>query len=67
MFETLKVGIWACVDDECPIRLLLHPEDDAATLVFGGPDGFELFLSEAALRNLLQVGTDGLSRLTTRH
>lgn len=63
MFEQLKVGTWACVDDQCPIRPVIHTEDDAVTLVFGAPEAFELFVSSAALRNLLQVGGNALDQL----
>ncbi|MFJ4658140.1 hypothetical protein ACIP5Y_43310 [Nocardia sp. NPDC088792] len=72
MFEQLKVGTWACVDDQCPIRPVIHTQDGAVTLVFGAPEAFELFVSATALQNLLQVGSSALDQLirtprTTAH
>ncbi|MRH88631.1 hypothetical protein GFY24_14460 [Nocardia sp. SYP-A9097] len=67
MYEQLKVGTWACVDDQCPIRPVVHPEDSAVTLVFGDHNDFELLLSATALQNLLQQGTDALNRLASDH
>lgn len=61
MVEPLKVGTWACVDDECPVRFVVHPEDGAVTLVFGNHDEFELFLTTAALRNLVRLGAETLN------
>lgn len=63
MLEHLKVGTWACVDDQCPIRPVVHPEDDAVTFIFGKRDEIELFLSTAALRNLVRLGTKTLNDL----
>ncbi|MFE3222525.1 hypothetical protein [Nocardia sp. NPDC059228] len=63
MFEQLKVGTWACVDDQCPIRPVLHTEDNAITLVFGEPEGFELFVSAAALQTLIRVRGTALEQL----
>ncbi|MTE11554.1 hypothetical protein [Nocardia aurantiaca] len=66
MFEQLKVGTWVCVDDQCPIRPVVHTEDGAVTLVFGEPGGFELFLSAGALQTLLLVGGRALEQLSTQ-
>ncbi|WP_067468302.1 hypothetical protein [Nocardia amamiensis] len=65
MFETLKVGAWACIDGRCPVRPLLHPEDQAVTLIFGDCDTFELYLDGAALRNIIKLATIALDELTT--
>ncbi|GAB3207327.1 hypothetical protein [Nocardia tengchongensis] len=66
MFEQLKVGSWACADDRCPIRSVVHAEDQAVTLVFGEHGDFELFVSAAALQTLLQVGGHALEELRMR-
>ncbi|MFF0635499.1 hypothetical protein ACFYTS_23710 [Nocardia sp. NPDC004151] len=66
MFEQLKVGSWACADDRCPIRTVVHAEDQAVTLVFGEHGDFELFVSATALQTLLQVGGQALEELNTR-
>lgn len=66
MFEQLKVGTWACIDDQCPIRPVVHTEDETVTLVFGEPGGLELFVSAMALQTLLRVGGHALDQLSAQ-
>ncbi len=64
MFETLKIGAWACIDGRCPVRPLLHPEDQAVTLIFGDGDTFELYLDASALGNIIRLGREALDGLS---
>ncbi|MBF6298772.1 hypothetical protein IU459_14650 [Nocardia amamiensis] len=64
MFETLKIGAWACIDGRCPVRPLLHLEDQAVTLIFGDRDTFEVYLDSPALQNIIELATVALNELT---
>lgn len=63
MFEPLKIGTWASVDEQCSIRSISHIEDGSVTLVFGGHDTFELYLTRPALLALIQVAETALNDL----
>ncbi|MCP2318462.1 hypothetical protein APR12_003817 [Nocardia amikacinitolerans] len=63
MFERLKIGAWAIVDSDCPMRILCAEEDDV-TVVFGdGRDDFELLLTTDALRALVRLGSETIARI----
>lgn len=62
MYESLRIGAWAIVDNTCPIRAVTDDANDV-TFVFGsGPDEFELSLHPTALRMLVELGAAALAQ-----
>lgn len=65
LFSPLKVVSWASAHADCPMRYTITSSDEMV-LVFGsGQEEFEFALDKGALRTLVELGAEALTRMDT--
>lgn len=65
LFSPLKVVSWASAHADCPMRYKITSPDELVLTFGSDPNEFELSLDHGALRSLVEITTEALTKMDT--
>jgi hypothetical protein len=66
LFSPFKVASWASARADCPMRYAITNSDEMVIIFGSGSDEFEFSFHSSALRALVQLGADVLTKMEAR-